>query len=81
MAVAALDQSFGGGVLNIGSLFMVGVVKQHFVQASPIEDFATFSAPREVLFFFGWKLFVFVERHCIALDCPLRDRLHRLVRS
>jgi hypothetical protein len=29
---------------------MVGVVKQHFVQASPIEDFATFSTPLEALF-------------------------------
>jgi hypothetical protein len=32
---------------------MVGVMEQHFVQASPIEEFAAFGASREVLLFFG----------------------------
>ena len=39
------------------------MVEQDFVQASPIKDFATFRAPREMLFLFWWKLFVFVECH------------------
>lgn len=42
---------------------MVGGVKQNFVQAAAIEDFATFGAPREVLFFFRRKRFVIVEGH------------------
>jgi hypothetical protein len=40
------------GILNVRSMLVVDGVEQYFVQASPIEDFATFSAPREVLFFF-----------------------------
>jgi hypothetical protein len=39
---------------------MVGMVEQHFVQASPIEDFAAHCAIREVFLFFGWKLLAFV---------------------
>jgi hypothetical protein len=42
---------------------VVGGVEQDFVQAAPIKDFATFCTPREVLFFFGRELFVFVECH------------------
>ena len=38
MAVGALIQFFGGGVLNIGSLLMIGMMEQHFIEASPIED-------------------------------------------
>jgi len=29
---------------------MVGVMEQHFIQASAVEDFAAFAAPSEVLF-------------------------------
>jgi hypothetical protein len=42
---------------------MVRMMEQHFIQASPIKDFAAFCALRKVLFFFGWQLFVFVGCH------------------
>jgi hypothetical protein len=45
---------------------MVGMVEQHLVQASPIKYLATLFASREVFFFFGWQLFVFVEGHFLA---------------
>jgi hypothetical protein len=45
---------------------MVGMVEQHFVQGSPIKYLATLFASREVFFFFGWQLFVFVEGHFLA---------------
>jgi hypothetical protein len=34
-------QLFRAGILNIGSVLVVGM-EQHFVQASPIKDFGTF---------------------------------------
>jgi hypothetical protein len=30
------------GILNVRSVLMVGMVEQHFIQASPIKDFAAF---------------------------------------
>jgi hypothetical protein len=35
-------QPFRAGILDVRAVFMVGVVEQHFVQASPIKDFGTF---------------------------------------
>jgi len=35
-------QLFLAGILDVRAVFMVGVVEEHFVQASPIKDFATF---------------------------------------
>ena len=46
---------------------MVGSVKQNFVQAAAIKDFATFGALRKMLFFFGRKLFVFLTCHRVWL--------------
>jgi hypothetical protein len=42
-------------------MLMIGMVKQHFVQASSIKHFVTSHALCEVLFFFGRKLFLFVS--------------------
>jgi hypothetical protein len=42
---------------------MVGMMEQHFIQASPIKDFAALGTPCEVLLFFGRKLSVFVKCH------------------
>ena len=55
-------QARGPGILDIGTVLVVGMVEQYFVQASPIKDFAAFGALRKMLLFFGRKLFVFVER-------------------
>jgi hypothetical protein len=41
---------------------MVGM-EQHFIQASPIKDFAAFCTLGEVLFFFMLQFFVFVSCH------------------
>ena len=62
-AVARLMQLFRASILNVRAVLMVGMVEQHFVQASPIKYLATLFASREVFFFFGWQLFVFVEGH------------------
>jgi hypothetical protein len=56
-------QLFPAGVPNVRAVLMVGVMEQHFIQTSPIKDFAAFCARREVLFFFGRKLLVFVGAH------------------
>jgi len=50
---------------------MVGVVEQHFVQASPIKDFAALRALRKVLFFIGRQFFVFVSCHMLVLGTLL----------
>jgi hypothetical protein len=42
---------------------MIGAMEQHFVQPAPVKHFATFGAPREVLFFFRRKRFVIAEGH------------------
>jgi hypothetical protein len=42
---------------------MVGMVEEQLVQASPIKDFSTLYAPREMLFFFRRQLFVVGECH------------------
>jgi len=55
-------QLFRAGILNVWAVLMVGM-EQHFVQASPIKDFAAFGTRREVLFFFRRPLFVFVLCH------------------
>jgi hypothetical protein len=39
---------------------MVGMMKQYFIQASPIKDFAALWTLGEVFPLFGGKLFVFV---------------------
>ena len=69
---SALIQPFGTGILNVRSVLVV-LVKQHFVQASPIKCLSTFCALREVLFFFGGKLFVFFGSHCLALTHSIRS--------
>ena len=53
-------QLFRAGILNVRAVFMVGVVEQHFIQASPIKDFAAFRALRKVLLFFRRQVVVFV---------------------
>jgi hypothetical protein len=53
---------------------MVGMVKQHFVQASPIKDFAAFRAFREVLFVLGRQLFV--SSAAVISDIELVPRGH-----
>jgi hypothetical protein len=42
---------------------MPRMVKQHFIQTSPIKHFATFCTTRKVLLFFRRQLFVFVGCH------------------
>lgn len=63
MAVGALIQLFGARILNVRPLLMIGMVEEDFVQASAMKDFATFCAPREVLFFVGRLIFVLVRFH------------------
>jgi hypothetical protein len=70
--VCILMQLFRAEILNVRAVFMVGVVEEHFIQASPIKDFGTFRAVGEVLLFFGWQLFVFVGCHSFALAHSLR---------
>jgi hypothetical protein len=45
---------------------MVGGVKKHFIEASPIEYLPTVCARREMLVFFRRELFVVVECHCLV---------------
>jgi hypothetical protein len=61
--VSYLMQLFRAGILDVRAVPMVGVMEQDFIQASPIKDFPTLRAPREMLFFFRRKLFVFVSCH------------------
>jgi hypothetical protein len=63
----SLIELLRAGILNVRSVLMV-CMEQHFVQASPIKYFATSHALRKVLLFFGWKLFVFLSCHYVALD-------------
>ena len=49
-------QLFPAGILNVGPVLMVGM-KQHFVQAAPINISAHFCAYRKVLLFFGRRAF------------------------
>lgn len=65
---SVLFQLFPARILYARSGLMVGSVKQHLVQAAPIEHFATFLTPSEMLLFLRRKLFVFVERH---MNSPL----------
>jgi hypothetical protein len=80
----SLIQPYRAGILNVRAVLMVGMVEQDFVQAAPIKDFAAFRALREVLFFFGRRLFVFVEHHCVARICTKAEdfmsaySLHRI---
>jgi hypothetical protein len=52
-------------------------VKQYFVQASPIKDLPAFCAPREVPFFFGRELLVFVECHFLVFQSEHSTRQSR----
>jgi hypothetical protein len=44
-------QLFRASILNVRAVLMVGMVEQHFVQASPIKYFAALFALVEVPFF------------------------------
>ena len=57
-------QLCGAGILNVRAMLMVRM-EQHFVQASPIKDFAAFRALREVFLFFRRSFFVFVGCHLV----------------
>jgi hypothetical protein len=54
---------------------MVGVVEQHFIQASPIKDFATLATLGEVLLLFWRQLVVFLTCHRVGAHVyPTRGR-------
>jgi hypothetical protein len=60
---SSLIQLFPAGILNVRAVLMIGMMEQHFIEASPIKYLVTFCALGEVLFFFRRQLFVLLDCH------------------